>query len=152
MNMEIILTTSVEGLGDRGDIVRVKEGYARNYLLPRKMALPATDAMKKVMSEENKLRDIRGDKEKRAMLEVAGKMKDISVTIVVQAGEEDKLFGWIRGRPQHGEARGTHQASRCIHCTGPAAQGSRSPGQGLGSKRIVLGLLSRGPFPSVTTP
>ena len=45
--MEIILTTSVDGLGNRGDIVEVKDGYARNYLLPRKMALPATRAMKK---------------------------------------------------------------------------------------------------------
>ena len=93
--MEIILTTTVEGLGERGDIVKVKDGYARNYLLPRKMALPATKAMKKVMTEENKLRDIRDDKEKRTIMELAGKMKDLSVTIVVQAGEEDKLYGSV---------------------------------------------------------
>jgi large subunit ribosomal protein L9 len=93
--MEIILTTSVDGLGDRGDIVKVKDGYARNYLLPKKMALPATRAMKKVMTEENKLRDIRDDKEKRTIMELAGKMKDLSVTIVVQAGEEDKLYGSV---------------------------------------------------------
>ena len=73
----------------------MKDGYARNYLLPRKMALPATKAMKKVMSEENKLRDIRDDKEKRTILEQAEKMKDLSVTIVVQAGEEDKLYGSV---------------------------------------------------------
>ena len=93
--MEIILTTTVEGLGERGDIVKVKDGYARNYLLPRKMALPATKAMKKVMTEENKLRDIRDDKEKRTIMELAEKMKDLSVTIVVQAGEEDKLYGSV---------------------------------------------------------
>ena len=93
--MDIILTTSIEGIGSRGDIVKVKDGYARNYLLPRKMALPATKAMKKVMNEENKLRDIRDDKEKRTIIETAGKMKDISVTIVVQAGEEDKLYGSV---------------------------------------------------------
>ncbi len=93
--MEIILTKSVEGLGDRGDIVKVKNGYARNYLLPHKMALPATKAMKKVMNEENKLRDIRDDKEKRTIIETAEKMKEISVTIVVQAGEEDKLYGSV---------------------------------------------------------
>ncbi len=102
--MEIILTTSVEGLGDRGDIVKVKDGYARNYLLPQKMALPATKAMKKVMNQENKLRDIRGDKEKRSILEMARKMKDISVTIVVQAGEEDKLYGSV----------GDHDIARAI--------------------------------------
>jgi large subunit ribosomal protein L9 len=93
--MEIILTTSVDGLGSRGDIVKVKDGYARNYLLPKKMAFPATRAMKKVMTEENKLRDIRDDKEKRTLMELAGKMKDLSVTIVVQAGEEDKLYGSV---------------------------------------------------------
>ena len=102
--MEIILTTSVDGLGDRGDIVKVKDGYARNYLLPQKMALPATKAMKKVMNQENKLRDIRGDKEKRSILEMARKMKDISVTIVVQAGEEDKLYGSV----------GDHDIARAI--------------------------------------
>jgi large subunit ribosomal protein L9 len=93
--MEIILTTTVEGLGDRGDIVKVKDGYARNYLMPRKMALPATRAMKKVMTEENKLRDIRDDKEKRTVMVQAEKMKDLSVTIVVKAGEEDKLYGSV---------------------------------------------------------
>ncbi len=102
--MEIILSTSVEGLGDRGDIVKVKDGYARNYLLPQKMALPATKAMKKVMNEENKLLDIRGDKEKRTILEMAEKMKDISVTIVVQAGEENKLYGSV----------GEHDIARAI--------------------------------------
>jgi large subunit ribosomal protein L9 len=93
--MEIILTTTVEGLGNRGEIVKVKDGYARNYLLPRKLALPATAAMKKVMNEENKLQDIRDDKIKRSIIEKAEKMKDISVTIVVQAGEEDKLYGSV---------------------------------------------------------
>lgn len=93
--MEIILTTTVEGLGKRGDIVKVKDGYARNYLLPRKLALPASSAMKNVMSQENKMREIRDDKIKRSVLEQAAKMKDISVTIVVQAGEEDKLYGSV---------------------------------------------------------
>jgi large subunit ribosomal protein L9 len=93
--MEIILRTSVPGLGERGDVVKVKDGYARNYLLPRKMALPATKAMKKVMSEENKLRGLRDDKEKRGLLDMAEKMKDLSVTIVVQAGDENKLYGSV---------------------------------------------------------
>jgi large subunit ribosomal protein L9 len=93
--MEIILTTSVEGLGNRGDVVKVKDGYARNYLLPRKLALPASAAMKNVMSQENKLREVRDEKVKRTVLEQAAKMKDISVTIVVQAGEEDKLYGSV---------------------------------------------------------
>jgi large subunit ribosomal protein L9 len=93
--MEIILTTTVEGLGKRGDVVKVKDGYARNYLLPRKLALPASAATKNIMSQENKLREVRDEKVKRTVLEQAAKMKDVSVTIVVQAGEEDKLYGSV---------------------------------------------------------
>jgi large subunit ribosomal protein L9 len=93
--MEIILTTTVEGLGKRGDVVKVKDGYARNYLLPRKLALPASASMKNVMTQENKQRVVRDEKVKRTVLEQAAKMKDISVTIVVQAGDEDKLYGSV---------------------------------------------------------
>lgn len=93
--MEVILTATVDGLGARGDIVKVKAGYARNYLLPRRLALPATAAMKRVMNEENRLRGQRDDKVKRAVMEKAARMKNISVTIVVQAGEEDRLYGSV---------------------------------------------------------
>lgn len=93
--MEIILTSKVEGLGERGDVVKVKDGYARNYLIPKKLALPATGAMKKVMTEENRMRELRDDKLKRSLTETAEKMRDLSVTIVVQAGEEDRLYGSV---------------------------------------------------------
>ena len=93
--MELILKAKVEGLGERGDVVKVKNGYARNYLIPRGFAVPATDAMKRVLEEEGHLREIRDDKLKRKLLAVAEKMKDLSCTIVVQAGEEDKLYGSV---------------------------------------------------------
>ncbi len=93
--MELILKNSVPGLGDRGEIVTVKDGYARNYLLPKKLAVPSTGAMKKVIVEENRLQGIRDDKLKRSLQEIAAKMKDLSCTIVVQAGEEDKLYGSV---------------------------------------------------------
>lgn len=93
--MELLLKCGVPGLGDRGDIVTVKSGYARNYLIPKKMAVKATDSMKKVIVEENRLSGIREDKVKRSLREVAKKMKDLSCTIVVQAGEEDKLYGSV---------------------------------------------------------
>ena len=93
--MELLLKCSVPGLGDRGDIVNVKPGYARNYLIPKKMAVRATDSMKRVIVEENRLSEIREDRVKRSLNEVAKKMKDLSVTIVVQAGEEDKLYGSV---------------------------------------------------------
>ncbi|MCK4538043.1 MAG: 50S ribosomal protein L9 [Candidatus Krumholzibacteria bacterium] len=93
--MELILKSDVPGLGERGNIVTVKAGYARNYLLPQKLAVPATGAMKKVIVEENRLQSVKDDKLKRTVQDVAAKMKDLSCTIVVQAGEEDKLYGSV---------------------------------------------------------
>ncbi len=93
--MEVILRESVDGLGQRGDVVKVKQGYARNYLIPKKLAVVATGSMKNVIEQENRIKTIRDDKIKRSVLEVAGKMKDLSCTIVVQAGEEDKLYGSV---------------------------------------------------------
>lgn len=93
--MELILKAKVEGLGERGDVVRVKNGYARNYLLPHKLAVPATAAYRKVLEEENRTREIKDSKLKRSVEAIAEQMKDLSCTIVVQAGEEDKLYGSV---------------------------------------------------------
>ncbi len=93
--MEVILTQKVEGLGDRGDVVRVKEGYARNFLFPKRLALPATAGQKRVLGEENRLRDARDAKLKLSVQAIAEKMKGLSCTLVVQAGEEDKLYGSV---------------------------------------------------------
>lgn len=93
--MELILKSKVEGLGEPGDVVKVKDGYARNYLLPKGFAVPANKAMKRVLEEEGRLKGIRDDKIKRNLQTIAGKMKGLSCTIVVQAGEEDKLYGSV---------------------------------------------------------
>jgi large subunit ribosomal protein L9 len=102
--MELILKVKVEGLGDRGDVVRVKDGYARNFLLPKNLAVPATAVSRKILDEENRIREIRDTKLKRSVEAVAEKMKDLSCTIVVQAGEEDKLYGSV----------GTHDIAESI--------------------------------------
>ena len=93
--MELILREDVQGLGTRGDVVSVKAGYARNYLLPRGLALLATEAQKKVIEKETRLREIRDEKVKSNLSAAAEKMSDLSTTIVVQAGEEDKLYGSV---------------------------------------------------------
>lgn len=93
--MELILKADVKGLGERGDVVKVKTGYARNFLLPKNLAVPATEAYKKVLEEETRLREVRDSKIKRNVKAVAEKMKSLSCTIVVQAGEEDKLYGSV---------------------------------------------------------
>jgi large subunit ribosomal protein L9 len=93
--MEVILTQKVQGLGDRGDIVRVKDGYARNYLFPKRLAFPSTAGQKRVLEEENKLHAARDEKLKQSVMLIADKMKGVSCTLVVQAGEEDKLYGSV---------------------------------------------------------
>ena len=93
--MELILREDVQGLGVRGDVIDVASGYARNYLLPRGLAVLATEAQKRVLEKETKLREIRDEKSKSNLSAVAEKMSDLSTTIVVQAGEEDKLYGSV---------------------------------------------------------
>jgi large subunit ribosomal protein L9 len=95
--MDIILTQKVQGLGDRGDVVRVKDGYARNYLFPQRLARPSTEGQKRVLNEENRLHVTRDAKLKQSVEAIAEKMKGLSCTLVVQAGEEDKLYGSVTG-------------------------------------------------------
>ena len=95
--MEVILTQKVTGLGGRGDRVRVNDGYARNYLFPKRLAVPSSDGQKRILAEENKLHVSREIKLKQSLSGVAEKMKDLSCTLVVQAGEEDQLYGSVTG-------------------------------------------------------
>jgi large subunit ribosomal protein L9 len=96
--MEVILTQKVQGLGDRGDVVRVKDGYARNYLFPKRLALPSSESQRRVIKEENRLHEARDVKLRQSVQAVAEKMKGLSCTLVVQAGEEDKLYGSVTGQ------------------------------------------------------
>lgn len=93
--MEIILRQDYEQLGKTGDIVKVKDGYARNYLIPKGIAYIATKESKKRLENEIKLRSWRLEKEKRLAEELAKKLENVSCTIPVQVGEEDKLFGSV---------------------------------------------------------
>ena len=95
--MEVILTQKVQGLGDRGDIVRVKDGYARNYLFPKCLARPSNEGQKRMLDEENRIHGVRDAKLKQSVEALAEKMKGLSCTLVVQAGEEDKLYGSVTG-------------------------------------------------------
>lgn len=93
--MEIILLQNVSALGNRGDIVKVKAGYARNYLFPRRIALPASDSNMNVLKEEEKLLVRRDFQVQETAREQATKMAEASCTIPVQVGEEDKLYGSV---------------------------------------------------------
>ncbi len=93
--MKVILKEDVERVGKRGDIVNVSDGFARNYLIPKKLAIPATESNLKAFQNEEKLRRMKAEREKTKAEKLANKIKNISITIAVKTGEDDKLFGAV---------------------------------------------------------
>lgn len=93
--MKIILRQDYENLGNAGDIVNVKPGYARNFLLPKKIAYPAKPNYVRMIEEEKRQKEQRARKEKKLAEELATKLSSVSVTISVSVGEEDKMFGSV---------------------------------------------------------
>lgn len=93
--MKVILKEDVERVGKRGEIVEVSDGYARNYLIPKKLAVAATPSNLKAFQNEDKLRKMKADREKTKAEKLANKLKNISITIAVKTGEDDKLFGAV---------------------------------------------------------
>jgi len=93
--MELILLEDVKDLGKRGERITVKDGHARNYLLPRKMAVPATSRGIKMMQEADRLRAVRELKVHREAEELAKALNKVSCTAEVQAGEDDRVFGSV---------------------------------------------------------
>jgi len=93
--VEVILLNTVPSLGERGETVKVKPGYARNFLFPRKLALPAVEPNRRVFKEEEKVLAKRDEQAKSSATHTAGKLTDVSCTIPVQVGEEDRLYGSV---------------------------------------------------------
>ena len=93
--MNVILRENVDKLGAAGEVVSVKDGYARNYLLPRGLAYPATEGNKKRLEAESKSRARRADAEVTKASEVATRLEAVSLSFTMKAGEGDKLFGSV---------------------------------------------------------
>lgn len=93
--MEVILREDVKSLGKAGELVKVKPGYARNFLLPKGLAYEATDGNRKRIQAESKAREARMAEERRAAEAVATKLNAVSLTLSRKAGEGDRLFGSI---------------------------------------------------------
>ena len=93
--MEVILREHVDNLGRRGDVVKVTPGYARNYLLPRKLALAVTENNKRQIEREKKLAEARDMEEKAAAEAVASRITAIDVQIARRVGENDTLYGSV---------------------------------------------------------
>jgi large subunit ribosomal protein L9 len=93
--VEVILREHVDNLGRRGDVVKVAEGYARNYLLPRKLALPVTESNKRQIERERKLAEARDMEEKGAAEAVAARLTQVEVEIPRRVGENETLYGSV---------------------------------------------------------
>jgi large subunit ribosomal protein L9 len=96
--MEVILRDEIEKLGNRGDVVNVAKGYARNYLLPKRLAVPATAANKKIIEQERQAYLRREATVISEAQELAKLMENVSVTIAHKAGEQEQLFGSVTTR------------------------------------------------------
>lgn len=93
--MKIILREDYEKLGVAGDIVQVKPGFALNYLFPKKIAYPAKTNFVKMLEEEKRQKEHHRNKEKKVAEDLAKTLENVSVTISVSVGEEDKMFGSV---------------------------------------------------------
>jgi len=94
-NSQVLLLQPINGLGAEGDTVTVHAGYARNFLLPRKQALPITQANKKHVESLLKAREAREQKEFENARELSEKIEKISIAIAVKTGEGGKMFGAV---------------------------------------------------------
>ncbi|MCE3280590.1 MAG: ribosomal protein [Bacteroidetes bacterium] len=93
--MEVILKNDVKNLGYKDDVVNVKPGYGRNFLIPKGLAAMATESTKKMQSETVKQRAFKDQKIKAAAEKTAAALKDMTVKVGAKAGESGKIFGSI---------------------------------------------------------
>ena len=96
--MEVILRQDVEKLGSRGQVVKVAPGYARNFLLPNKIAVPATEANRKIVEQERQAHVRKEAKQKGEAEVLANMVNGVSLTIAQKAGENDQLFGSVTSK------------------------------------------------------
>jgi large subunit ribosomal protein L9 len=93
--MDVILLEDMEGLGAKGSMVHVKPGYARNYLLPRRLAIQAGEKAANLFQELQRQRSAQADKRIARAREEAAKLEGVEVNIPAEANEEDTLFGSV---------------------------------------------------------
>jgi len=110
--MKVILLVAVQGLGERGEIVEVKNGYARNYLIPKMFAVPATPSNLKAFKAEARLKALKEEKEKEKAEELAKRLSKLTLTLSLKVGEgvedKEKVFGSI----------GSHDILRALKAKG----------------------------------
>ena len=119
--MKVILRQNVSNLGEIGEIVTVKAGYARNYLIPRQLAYMANDSAMRALETEKKQYAVQMEKAKQASEVVAGQLADLQISIPMQVGEEGRLFGSVTAQmiAQELELRGFTIDRRAISIEEP---------------------------------
>jgi large subunit ribosomal protein L9 len=95
MSVQVILREPIDNLGLRGDVVKVANGYARNYLLPRKLALPVTEANRRRVDRERVVADARDAEEKQAAQAFAERLSQVVCVITRRFGENDTMYGSV---------------------------------------------------------
>ena len=96
--MEVILREDIEKLGNRGEVVKVAPGFARNFLLPKRLAVPATDANRKIVEQERQAHLRKEAKVKGEAEDLSKLLNGVTVTIAQKAGEQDQLFGSVTSK------------------------------------------------------
>ena len=123
-NIQVILQQDVEKVGKSGELIRVRPGFARNYLLPRQLAVPATIAAVHRIEHEKAVALARAEKAKREAREAAGALGALAVKIARKAGEDGKLFGSVTTKDVEAalKAQGVVLDRRKIHLVEPLKQ------------------------------
>jgi large subunit ribosomal protein L9 len=96
--IQVILQHDVDNVGQSGELVKVRPGFARNYLLPRQLAVPATTAQVNRISHERAVAIAKGDKLKKEMRDLAAKLSGLSIKLERAVGEDEKLFGSVTAK------------------------------------------------------
>jgi len=119
--MKVILTSDVEKVGSLGDVIEVKKGYARNFLLPRKLAVEVSEHTLALMEAKKKKHQKKLELEKISAVEQKQKLEGIAITIRKKAGENDVLFGSVTTAEieKELEAKGVHVEKKKIHLEEP---------------------------------
>jgi large subunit ribosomal protein L9 len=134
--IQVILQHDVDKVGKSGDVVKVRPGFARNFLLPRSLAVPATSAQVHRIEHEKAVAVAKGEKLKKEAREQAAKLTSLEIKIPRAVGEDDKLFGSVTAKEIESayKAKGFDVDRRKMHLPEPIKQ--------LGSYEIPLKLLS----------
>ncbi len=119
--IQVVLQQDVDKVGTSGELIKVRPGFARNYLLPRQLAVPATTAQINRLNHEKAVAIAKNEKSKKESREIAAKINALEIKIARPVGEDDKLFGSVTAKEIHAavEAKGVVFDRKKMHLAEP---------------------------------